>query len=204
MPGRGWRLARCAWPWNRAPDLPLVAWLHRSKRRGVDRSRSAAWPIVVQTLVRWLAQQTEPAPAEASLRRSLERTAVLTSRLTHDFGNYLTGILGFTELTLTQVPGGTLPHRYLQEVLQSARQGAEWIRRLHWFCRRSEQSTWPAELTSVIEESRARLPAGLGAALADDGAARPAADRHGRDVALDGAGGAGEERVRSLQGGRAC
>src|SRR2546425_600277 len=69
--------------------------------------------------------------------RGLEQAAVVTSRLSHDFGNFLTGIMGFTELSLSQAPLDSTLHKYLDEVLQSAKQGADWIRRLQGFCRRS-------------------------------------------------------------------
>lgn len=94
----------------------------------------------------------------AAQQRRLEQAAVITSRLSHDFGNYLTGIMGFTELSLSQAPLDSTLHRYLSEVLESARQGADWIRRLHGFCRRSEAPAWPTQLASVLalEESRLR------------------------------------------------
>lgn len=153
--GGNWLMCRVREP---REGTPLIAWLYRPSTSLWSDADQTLWPVVAQTLVRWMSNPSE-LRTEASLRRNLEQTAVLTSRLSHDFGNYLTGILGFTELALTQVPGGTTPHRYMQEVLLSARQGAEWIRRLHWFCRRSDHSTWPAELNSVVEETRTRMPA---------------------------------------------
>lgn len=128
-------------------------WLHRTTPQGWREADRKLWPIVAQTLVRWLALHAEPTASAARLRRSLEETALVTSRLSHDFGNYLTGIMGFTELSLAQAPSDGLLHAYLQEVLQSARQGAAWIRRLHWFCRRNEQLSWPSDLASALEEA---------------------------------------------------
>jgi CheY-like chemotaxis protein len=87
----------------------------------------------------------------------LEKAAVVTGRLTHDFGNYLTGILGFTELSLSQVPSDRLLHKYLQEVWESAQRGAAWIHRLHLFCRRSPAQTWPTVLATVLDTEEARL-----------------------------------------------
>jgi len=48
-------------------------------------------------------------------------------------------------------------NRYLQEVLQAARDGAEWIHRLHLFCRRSAARAWPTLLASVLAEEETRL-----------------------------------------------
>src|SRR5262245_24738833 len=85
-----------------------------------------------------------------AVRTRLEMAAAITSRLAHDFGNYLTGILGFTELGLSQATADTPQHRYLQEVLQSAQQGAAWIHRLQLFCRRNAGPSWPTRLATVL------------------------------------------------------
>jgi CheY-like chemotaxis protein/anti-sigma regulatory factor (Ser/Thr protein kinase) len=87
----------------------------------------------------------------------LEHSAVITGRLSHEFGNYLTGIMGFTELSLAQVPADGLLHCYLQEVLQAAKEGAQWIRRLHLFCQRNPPKFWPTPLSCVLAEEEARL-----------------------------------------------
>ena len=39
----------------------------------------------------------------AETQRRLELAASLTGKLSHDFGNYLTGIMGFTELSMFQL-----------------------------------------------------------------------------------------------------
>ncbi len=87
----------------------------------------------------------------------LEHSAGITGRLSHEFGNYLTGIMGFTELSLAQVPADSLLHRYLQEVLQAAKECAEWIRRLHLFCQRNTPKSWPTPLSCILAEQEARL-----------------------------------------------
>jgi CheY-like chemotaxis protein/anti-sigma regulatory factor (Ser/Thr protein kinase) len=87
----------------------------------------------------------------------LEHSAVITGRLSHEFGNYLTGVMGFTELSLAQVPADGLLHRYLQEVLQAAKEGAEWIRRLHLFCQRNPTKPWPTPLWCILAAEEARL-----------------------------------------------
>ena len=86
----------------------------------------------------------------------LEQAAVIAGRLSHDFGNYLTGIMGFTELSLQQAPAGSTLQRYLQEVLQSAKAGAEWVQRLHRFCRRTNLPAWPTCLDLAVADEKAR------------------------------------------------
>jgi two-component system, cell cycle sensor histidine kinase and response regulator CckA len=96
----------------------------------------------------------------AEIQRRLELAATVTARLSHDFGNYLTGIMGFTELSMFQLNPDSAPYRFLKEVLQSAQEGAIWLRRLHLFCGgASPMLVWPTWLPSVLAEEEARLRA---------------------------------------------
>src|SRR5262249_37080696 len=59
----------------------------------------------------------------------------------HDFGNILTGILGFSELALKQVGPDSPSYRFVQESHRAAQQGAELTRLLQMFgCRRGSQA----------------------------------------------------------------
>ena len=139
-------------------DETLLAWLHRPREDGWNELERGAWMVASQSLVRWYSQANGAAAERRAIERRLEQAAAVTGRLSHDLGNYLTGILGFTELSLSQTTPDTPAHRFLQEVLQSAQQGAAWIRRLQSFCRRSASPAWPTRLSSVLtlEESRLR------------------------------------------------
>ena len=135
-------------------DETQLAWVRRARQRAFSDTEQWTWMLASQTLIRWRAQSTP-----ALLNRRLEEAAVVTGRLTHDFGNYLTGIMGFTELSLSQAPADGLLHRYLQEVLQASRRGASWIHRLHLFCRRGTPQPWPTFLSTILREEEARLRA---------------------------------------------
>jgi signal transduction histidine kinase/CheY-like chemotaxis protein len=146
--------------WEPRQGDALFVWLVRRRDRGWSAEEAAIWPLVGQALVRWLVQNHGEVLSRAQMCQKLEHAALVTSRLSHDFGNYLTGILGFTELSLPQVPRESQLHRYLLEVLQSARDGSDWIKRLHWFCRRNGHYSWPTELSSVLDEAQLRAAAG--------------------------------------------
>jgi nitrogen-specific signal transduction histidine kinase/FixJ family two-component response regulator len=98
-------------------------------------------------------------------RRKLEQAALVTSRLSHDFGNVLTGIMGFAELSLAQLDKDSPAGRYLAEVLEATQRGAAWIHKLHVFCRRNVSEHWPTPLPVVIAEQQARLKDASGVAL---------------------------------------
>jgi signal transduction histidine kinase len=87
----------------------------------------------------------------------MEQAARLTAKLSHDFGNLLTGMLGFTELCLNQLDPRSLPHRFLGEVLQSAKEGADWVRKLQTSSRRSAAPDARCAPLDVIAQEQGRL-----------------------------------------------
>src|SRR5262249_40427810 len=103
-----------------------------------------------------------------------EQAAVLTGRLAHDFGNILTGVLGFSELTLTRLAGDSPPPQYVQEVWQAAQRGAQWVHQLQLASRRTVPAFCPTALAPLVQQETARLRAAWGtditllAAVADD------------------------------------
>jgi signal transduction histidine kinase/ActR/RegA family two-component response regulator len=105
--------------------------------------------------VRWAAQVERVAR-----QQRLEGAAGVARRLAHDFGNILTGILGFSELSLTQnVSPDSALHRYLMEVYRGAQAGASFTHQLRLFSRRHPVSPRPTALAAVLrdEETRVRL-----------------------------------------------
>ena len=101
------------------------------------------------------------------LHQRLEDAAVIVGRMAHEFGNVLTGILGFTELSLAQVVAGTPLHQFLIEVHQSSQQGARLTTALKQFSQRSGARGRPTDLAAVVaeEEIRRRQQWGRGITL---------------------------------------
>jgi signal transduction histidine kinase/CheY-like chemotaxis protein len=135
----------------------------------VDRARpmwsaaeSAALSIIASVMAsagagdastRWARQ------FERSVRQqNLERAAVLTRRLAHDFGNVLTGLLGFSELALAQnvTPGSAL-HRHIVEIYRSAQGGATLTNQLRLFSRRQASSARSGNIAAALHDEAGRL-----------------------------------------------
>jgi signal transduction histidine kinase len=145
---------------NSAPDDPAVLWLYTADSRRWSDSDKACLALAGQILWRiGLMADRQPCRAEslAELDERLQRAAHVASRLSHDFGNLLTSVLGFSELALNQVEQGTLAHRYVNEVWDVARGGAEWLKKLNFFCRRSPAAFTPVSLLGALAEEEARL-----------------------------------------------
>jgi signal transduction histidine kinase len=101
-------------------------------------------------LPEWRAEETDVARRTALM----DQAAWMAGRLAHDFGNVLTGILGFTELTVAQLAPNSPPHRYMTEVWQAARAGAGWVHQLQMFGRRGVAGQPSASVAQAAELAR--------------------------------------------------
>lgn len=149
-----WLVAPVATPSHRGS---VAAWAFRPSGTWSDDD-TVAWAATAQALGHWYFREPSAAEHNAEIRSRLERAAGLCSRLIHDFGNILTGIMGFTVLAQTRAGTEASLIMYLQEVMRSANLGAEWIHRLQLFCHRGTVPAWPTHLSSLLSamESRAQ------------------------------------------------
>jgi CheY-like chemotaxis protein/nitrogen-specific signal transduction histidine kinase len=93
-------------------------------------------------------------------QQRLDDAGRVVRRLAHDFGNVLTSILGFTELSLAQriAPGSPL-HEYLAEVHRGAQGAADWTALLRLFGLRDPITARPGSLAGVIRAEEQALRA---------------------------------------------
>jgi CheY-like chemotaxis protein len=87
----------------------------------------------------------------------LEEAARLVGRLAHDFGNVLTGILGFSELGLSLLSPDSPAYQYTHEIHQAAQEGAEFTLALRWFSRRGCRGEYASSLTNAVAVEARRL-----------------------------------------------
>lgn len=100
-------------------------------------------------------------PTAEALAQRLSALATLGQRLAHDFDNILTGVIGFAELALAEVPKSSAANRYLAEILQVSEHGIALTQRLHLFQRSGTVHLGPTDPARVIHEAVARLGAEL-------------------------------------------
>jgi signal transduction histidine kinase len=150
---------RC-WLWLRRP--PTVPW---------TAEEAELLPWVAQKLIHWLGNRGDFFRTFSShaTQQRLEHSAQVTSKLSHDFGNLLTGIMGFTELSLMSLPADSPVRKHLNEVLGQAIEGGRWIHKLHRFCRRTQVSPEAStSLLTVLAAESNRLSKAHGAGLKFD------------------------------------
>jgi signal transduction histidine kinase len=141
------------------PGACGLVWLEAPPERVWKPEEGAALVLAGQALAGRLAPDALSMASgdPAHLERRLQDAAQMAARTAHAFDNVLTGILGFTELTLSQLPARSMPASYLAEVLQAARQGTQLTQRLHQFGRCGTPRPGPASLALVAAELEAQL-----------------------------------------------
>jgi signal transduction histidine kinase/ActR/RegA family two-component response regulator len=149
-----------------ADGTAWVLWLEGTACTLGTETLAAAFALAASALSRWLhrggTEGTRPRWVEqldrAVRQQNLEVSAAVTRRLAHDFGNVLTGILGFTELALAQqVPANTSLHSYISEVYRAAQAGAQLTQQLRLFSRRQAGSSRSCPVNAVLTEQETRL-----------------------------------------------
>ena len=101
---------------------------------------------------------------EALLRQSqkLQAIGTLAGGIAHDFNNILSPIIGYTELSLNQLPADTRLARNLGQVLKSAYRARDLVKQILAFSRQSEQERIAVHVLPIVKEAchllRASLP----------------------------------------------
>jgi signal transduction histidine kinase len=135
-----------------------VLWLEAEDRSPWSDSEAALLQMVGQALSHRLVRDETPTPWAVQLDRSIRRqrmdaAARVVRRLSHDFGNILTGILGFSELALAHPAASDSPlYDFLSEVHRGAQSGTQYTDQLRLFARRQTAITRSSSLASVLAE----------------------------------------------------
>jgi signal transduction histidine kinase len=95
--------------------------------------------------------------------QKMEAIGTLAGGIAHDFNNILSAVIGFTELSLLDVPQGSQLQTNLQHVVSAGQRAKTLIRQILTFSRQSTPETQPVQLRLILQEAiellRASLPA---------------------------------------------
>ena len=121
-----------------------------------------------ETLEKMVEERTQTlAKYERQLQQVLKIQAIgtLAGGIAHDFNNILFPIVGYTELTMDEVPEGSVAHNNLAEILKAANRARDLVQQILTFSRQSGQERKPTKVQYIIEEAlkllRASIPASI-------------------------------------------
>jgi PAS domain S-box-containing protein len=100
---------------------------------------------------------------EGQLRQSQKLAAIgtLAGGIAHEFNNVLASIIGFTELTVDDVPPESQAWHNLQKVLQAGLRAKQVVQQLLAFSRQSPPVREPVQLDQIIRDALTFLRASL-------------------------------------------
>ncbi len=110
---------------------------------------------------------TEVRRLENQLRQQQKMDALgtLAGGIAHDFNNILTAILGFSTLTMNQLPQDSQEAGYMKHVVQGCVRARDMVARILTFSRRSDSDRKAVAIGSVVQEAcdllRSSLPAAV-------------------------------------------
>jgi DNA-binding response OmpR family regulator len=93
--------------------------------------------------------------------QKMEAIGTLAGGIAHDFNNILGSIIGYTELSMLEVPEKSTPYHFMSQVLKSGERAKDLVKQILTFSHRSEQKNKLLKLKSVIKEALKLLRASL-------------------------------------------
>jgi PAS domain S-box-containing protein len=148
---------------RRASDHQLI-WLH-SRAELIFRGDGAE-PLVsgvIQDISAAKRAEEEKTLLENQLRQAqkMESIGTLAGGIAHDFNNILSPIIGFTEMTASEMPPDSQARANLEEVLTAAQRAKEMVRHILTFSRQDTQEMKPMKIQPVVQESMKLLRSSL-------------------------------------------
>jgi CheY-like chemotaxis protein len=102
---------------------------------------------------------------ELQQAQKMEAIGTLAGGIAHDFNNVLYSIIGYTELTMDDVPEGSLAQKNLTEVLKGALRAKNMVRQILAFSRKDDIQKKPVKIQPVVKEALKLLRASIPTAI---------------------------------------
>ena len=155
LPGSSGRLYTMLSPSGRSPG---VVW--------AERSSSEPWTDADRNYLILSAKLIERSPLLAGkvgtildserLQQQLSDASVIAGRMAHDFDNILTGIIGFSDLTMPLLTPGSQSAKFVGEISKVGHRGIVFTQQLHQLSRSGQTKPQPGNVVTVVAKEEAR------------------------------------------------
>ena len=102
---------------------------------------------------------------QLQLLMKMQAIGTLAGGIAHDFNNILFPIVGFTELTMDDVPADSQARMNLEEILKATNRAKELVQQILTFSRQSDHERKPLQVHFIIKEAlkllRASIPTSI-------------------------------------------
>jgi len=149
-------LPYCEYPLlTRAGEERVVAWHSTRLPSAAGESTAILSSGTDNTEVRRLEKQVRT-------RQKMDALGTLAGGIAHDFNNILTAILGYSSLTLSQLPAASEESGYMRQVVKACERARDMVARILTFSRGGDADKKPIAIGGAVEEAcellRSSLP----------------------------------------------
>jgi PAS domain S-box-containing protein len=85
--------------------------------------------------------------------QKMESIGTLAGGIAHDFNNILSAVIGYTELSLIDIPKGSALQNNLQQVLKAGGRAKDLVRQILTFSRQRENELVPVKVSLIVNEA---------------------------------------------------
>ena len=159
MPHSAGRLYTLFTPAGRAPG---AVWVERATGTWGDGDRNfllLSARLIERSAV--LAGLLGPVIDPARLEARLADAAVIAGRMAHEFDNILTGVIGFSDLSLPLVPANSQVAKYIADTGKVGYRGITFTQQLHALSRSGATKPLPGAVGAVAAKEYAKLAPGV-------------------------------------------
>jgi len=158
VPGGSGRLYTLIQPAGRPSG---VVWVERATPEPWTEAERQFLSVSARLMERSAALASEIGPSidAGRLQQRLADASVIAGRMAHDFDNILTGIIGFSDLSVPLVPPGSQPAKYLSEIGKVGQRGIVFTQQLHQLSRSGQAKPQPGQLPQCLAKEDARIRA---------------------------------------------
>jgi two-component system cell cycle sensor histidine kinase/response regulator CckA len=131
-----------------------VAWMNRAINDDDGRVKEILC-VGIDVTEKW---QLEKRLAQS---QKMEAIGTLAGGIAHDFNNILSAIMGYTELTLIDLPQESPVRNNLKQVLKAGNRAKELVQQILTYSRQKERERQPVKINLIVNEALKLLRASL-------------------------------------------